>query len=121
MRVLIWVVFLVGAFASRYFFGPQGRFAYYVVVLAAIALFRRQLTIGLTHLASKLGLMKGTIDRMPMSIRLVKAAAMDEAAKPVVAALSAAGFVDAGAWNIFEMPKIRLALWSILPRISWPQ
>jgi hypothetical protein len=35
---------------------------------------------------------------------------MDEAARPVAAALSAAGFVDAGAWNIFEMPKIRLAL-----------
>jgi hypothetical protein len=54
--------------------------------------------------------MKGTIDRMPMSIRLVKAAAIDEAAKPVAGALSAAGFVDAGAWNIFELPKIRLAL-----------
>jgi hypothetical protein len=54
--------------------------------------------------------MKGTIDRMPMSIRLVKTAAIDEAAKPVAAALSAAGFVDAGAWNIFEMPKIHLAL-----------
>ncbi len=110
MRVLIWVVFLGGAFSSRYFLGPQGSFAYYVVVLVAIALFRRQLTIGLTHVASKLGLMKGMIDRMPMSIRLVKAAAIDEAAKPVAAALSAAGFVDAGAWNIFEIPKIRLAL-----------
>ena len=63
------------------------------VMIAAIALFRRQLAIGLTHVVSKLGLMKGTIDRMPMSIRLVKAAAMDEAAKPVAAALSAAGII----------------------------
>jgi hypothetical protein len=110
MRVLIWAVFLAGVLGSGYFFGPQGRSAYFVVVLVAIALFRRQLVIGLTHVASKLGLMKGTIDRMPLSIKLVKAPAIDEAAKPVAAALSTAGFVDAGAWNIFEMPKIRLAL-----------
>jgi len=110
MRVLIWLVLLAGAFASRNFFGGEGRLVYYIVVLVAIALFRRQLVIGFTHVASKLGLMKGTIDRMPMSIRLAKAAAIDEAAKPVAAVLSAAGFADAGAWNIFEMPKIRLAL-----------
>ena len=110
MRVLLWVVFLAGALASQYFFGLQGGSVYFVVVLVAIALFRRQLTVGLTHVVSKLGLMKGTIDRMPMSIRLVKAAAIDEAAKPVATALSAAGFVEAGAWNIFELPKIRLAL-----------
>jgi hypothetical protein len=110
MRALISVAYLAGALASWYFFGPHGRFAYYVLVLVAIALFRKQLAIGLTHVASKFGLMKGMIDRMPMSIRLVKAATIDEAAKPVAAALSAAGFVDAGAWNIFEMPKIRLAL-----------
>ena len=110
MRVLIWVVFLAGVFGSRYFLGSEGSFWYYVVVFAAISLFRKQLAIGLTHVASKLGLMKGMIDRMPVAIRLVKAAAIDEAAKPVAEALSAAGFVDAGAWNIFEIPKIRLAL-----------
>ncbi len=110
MRVLIWAVFLACAFGSRYFFGSQGSFVYFVVVLVAIALFRRQLTIGLTHVVSKLGLMKGAIDRMPTSIRLVKAEVIDEAAKPAAAALSAAGFVDAGAWNIFELPKIRLDL-----------
>jgi hypothetical protein len=110
MRILIWVVFLAGAFGSRYFFASEGSFWYYIVVLVAISLFRRQLAIGLTHVVSKLGLMKGMIDRMPVAIRLVKAAAIDKAAKPVAAALSAAGFVDAGAWNIFEIPKIRLAL-----------
>ena len=110
MKALIWAVFLAGAFASWYFFGMQGRFAYFVVVLVAIALFRRQLAIGLTHVASKLGLMKETIDHMPMSIRLVKAAAADGAAKPVVMELLADGFADAGAWDIYEMPKIRLAL-----------
>ncbi len=110
MRVLIWAVFLGGAFACRYFFGSNGGFAYYLVVLVAIALFRRQLVIGLTHVVSKLGLMKGMIDRMPMSIRLVKAAAIDEPAKPVATVLAASGFIDAGAWNIFELPKIRLAL-----------
>jgi hypothetical protein len=110
MQVSIWAVFLLGAFASWYFFGVEGRLVYFVVVLIAITLFHRQLVIGLTHVASKLGLTKGTIDRMPMSIKLVRAAAIDEAAKPVAAELSASGFVDAGAWDIFEMPKIRLAL-----------
>ncbi len=110
MRVLIWVVFLAFAVGSRYFFGSQGSLLYFVVVFVAIVLFRRQLTIGLTHVVSKLGLMKGTIDRMPMSIRLVKAEAIDEAARPMAAALSRVGFVDAGAWNIFELPKIRLEL-----------
>jgi hypothetical protein len=110
MQVLIWAVFLAGAFGSRYFFGLQGRLWYAVVVFVTIALFRRQLTIGLTHAASKFGLIKRTIDRMPMTIRLERASAPDEAAKPVAAELAAAGFVDAGAWNIPPMPKIRLAL-----------
>jgi hypothetical protein len=110
MQVPIWVVFLLGAFASWYLFGVEGRLVYLVVVLIAITLFRRQLVIGLTHVVSKLRLTRGTIDRMPMSIKLVRAAAIDEAAKPVAAELSASGFVDAGAWDIFEMPKIRLAL-----------
>jgi hypothetical protein len=110
MRTLIWGVFLVGAFASRYFYGLQGRIMYLIAVLVVIALFHRPLAIGLTHVASKLGLMKETIEHMPMSIKLVKTAATTEAAMPVAAALSAAGFVDAGAWDISEMPKIKLAL-----------
>ncbi|HXY53625.1 MAG TPA: hypothetical protein VEM40_03025 [Nitrospirota bacterium] len=110
MRVLIWAVFLAGAFASQYFTGSEGRIAYLIAVLVVITLFRRPLVIGLTRVASKLGFMKETIEQMPMSITLVKAAASDEAAKPVAAALSAAGFVDAGAWDISGMPKIKLAL-----------
>jgi hypothetical protein len=110
MRALIWAVFLAGAFASRYFFGLQGRLVYAVAVVVTILLFHRQLAIGFTHVAAKFGMMKATIDKMPMSIKLVKAAAMDEAAKPVAAELSMAGFSDAGAWDIPPMPKIKLAL-----------
>jgi hypothetical protein len=110
MQVLIWVAFLAGAFASRYFFGLEGKFFYYVLVLLAIALFRKQLVIGLTHVASKFGLMKATIDKMPTAIELVRAAAIDPAAGSTAAELSKAGFTDAGAWLIPPMPKIRLAL-----------
>lgn len=110
MRVLIWGVFLAGAVASRYLFGGQGRLVYAVLVLVTILLFRRQLAIALTHLASKLGLMKATIDKMPASITLARAAAVDETAQPVAAELAAAGFSDAGAWDIPPMPKIKLAL-----------
>ena len=110
MPRLIWLVFLVGAFASRYYFGVQGRIVYAVVIAVTILLFRRPLTIGLTHLASKLGLMKSTIDRMPLTIKLVRATAMDANARQSAAVLSAVGFVDAGAWDIPPMPKIKLAL-----------
>ena len=110
MRLLIWAVFLAGAFVSWYFFGERGSFAYFIAVFLAIMLFRKRISIGLTHVVSKLGLMKGTIDRMPMSIRLVKSESMDKPARPVAAELSAAGFADAGAWDISEMPRIRLAL-----------
>jgi hypothetical protein len=110
MPALIWAVFIAGAIASRYFFGTQGRLAYATVVFVAILLFRRQLTIGLTHLASKFGLMKATIEKMPLSIKLARAGALDEAAKPSAKELSAAGFTDAVAWDIPPMPKIRLAL-----------
>lgn len=110
MPTLIWVVFIAGAFAASYFFGPTGRLVYALVVSVVVLLFRRQLTIMLTHAASKLGLIKATIDKMPSAIHLARAAAMDEAAKPEAADLSAAGFVDAGAWDIPPMPKIKLTL-----------
>ena len=110
MQILIWAVFLAGALASRYFFGLQGRLFYLVLVAVVIALFRRPLAIGLTHVASRLGLVKQTIDRMPMAITLERAAALDELARPSARELAAAGFVDAGAWNIAELPKIRLGL-----------
>lgn len=110
MPTLIWVVFLAGGFAAWYFFGAAGRLVYALTVTVVILLFRRQLTIALTHVASKFGMVKATIDKMPMAIKLARAAAMDEDAKPVAAELTAAGFVDAGAWDIPPMPKIKLAL-----------
>ncbi len=110
MKILIWGIFLAGAYASWYFFGSTGSFVYFIAFLLVINLFRKQVVIGLTHLVSKLGFTKETIDRMPMSINLVKAAAMDDAARPVTSALAASGFVDAGAWDITEMPQIKLAL-----------
>lgn len=110
MPRLIWMVFLLGAFASRYYFGVQGRIVYAVVIAVVILVFRRPLTIGLTHLASKLGLMKATIDKMPLTIRLARAKAIDAGARQSAAELSAVGFVDAGAWDIPPMPKIKLAL-----------
>jgi hypothetical protein len=110
IQVLIWVVYLLGAFASRYFFGLPGRIAYLVIVGALILAFHRQLSIALTHVASKFGMMKATIDKMPMTISLTRAAGMDEAALPVATELAKAGFIHAGAWNIPPMPKIKLAL-----------
>jgi len=109
VRLLIWVVFIAGAIASRYFFGWEGRLVYAGVVLAVLLLFRQQLAIGLTHLTSKFGLMKATIDKMPITIKLARAM-MDDAAKPVAAELAKAGFSDAGTWDIPPMPKIKLAL-----------
>jgi hypothetical protein len=88
----------------------EGRIVYAIVILVVVLLFRRPLTIGLTHLASKLGLMKSTIDKMPLTIRLVRATAMDALARQSAAELSAVGFIDAGAWDIPPMPKIKLAL-----------
>jgi hypothetical protein len=110
MQVLVWTVFLAGALAARYFFGLQGRLFYFVFVLVVLALFRKPLVIGLTHIASKFGLMKSTIDKMPMTIRLVRGTQIDPAAKATAAELSKAGFTDAGDWLIPPMPKIRLTL-----------
>jgi len=110
MQLLIWAVFLAGALAFRYLYGWQGRLWYFLAVLIVIGLFRKPLVIGLTHVAAKFGLMKETIDRMPAAITLERVAAADEAAQPVAAQLASAGFVDAGAWTIRELPKIRLAM-----------
>jgi hypothetical protein len=110
MNVLIWAVFIGGALAARYFFGSQGRLFYLAIVLLVIALFRQQLVVGLTHVASKFGLMKGTIDKMPDSITLNRTRVVDDAAQPVAEELERAGFIDAGAWIIRELPKIRLSL-----------
>ncbi len=110
MRTLMWMVFLLGAVLSWIFLGLAGRIIYFLAVGFAILLFRRQMSIGLTHAASKLGLMRETIDRMPQTITLTRSPAADELAGPAAKALSAVGFVDAGAWSIPGMPKIHLML-----------
>ncbi|HSN00303.1 MAG TPA: hypothetical protein VLS52_04795 [Rudaea sp.] len=110
IQIVVWGVYVLGALASRYFFGWNGRVAYLVIVGALILLFKRQLTLWLTHVASKYGMMKATIDTMPTTIALTRVPAPDAAAQPVVAELARAGFVSAGAWDIPPMPKIKLAL-----------
>jgi hypothetical protein len=110
IQVVIWGVYLLGALASRYFFGWNGRIAYLLLVGVLILLFKRQLTLWLTHVASKFGMMKATIEKMPATIALTRAPAPDAAAQPVAAELAKAGFTTAGAWNIQSMPKIKLAL-----------
>lgn len=110
MPALIWIFFIGTTLLVRWQFGSNGMLAYSVFWVVAIALFRRRLTIALTHLASKWGLTKATIDRMPGQIDLRKARAADPEAVPLLRELSRAGFADAGAWDIVELPRIRLAL-----------
>ena len=110
MRVLIWVVYLCGLVAAFYFGGTTGRWIYLCAVALIIVLFHRPLVLALTRLSSKLGLMRGTIDRMPSAIHLSRADGPTEAARPILAALAGCNFVDAGAWNINELPKIQVSL-----------
>jgi hypothetical protein len=110
MRQLIWIVYLVGLFVCIHFWGTTGRVVFYAGVFLVITLFRRQLVVALTRLSSKLGLITETIDRMPAAIHLSRAREPAEAARPILAALAACKFVDAGAWNINELPKIQVAL-----------
>jgi hypothetical protein len=110
MSQLIWIVFLVGVVVAQLFGGWRGRGIYFVAVLVVILLFRRPLAIALTHVAARLGLMRETIARMPDEIHLVRAAAPEETARPALRLLAASGFDDAGAWNIAELPKIKVAL-----------
>lgn len=108
--MLIWGIFIGGVIAAGYLGGRAGLFLYFVAVLLALALFRRPLVLALTRLASRLGLMRGTIEGMPSAIELTRAPGPAEAARPIVAALAASNFADAGAWNISQMPKIKLSL-----------
>jgi hypothetical protein len=110
IQVLIWGVYLIGALVSRYYFGLPGRIAYLLIVGLIVLAFNKQMSIALTHLMSKLGWMKATIDKMPNTIALTRAAGPEEAALPVAAELTKAGFTHAGAWNIPPMPKIKLTL-----------
>lgn len=110
MRLLIWAIFIAGVVAAGVLGGETGAFTYFLAVLFVIVFFRRPLVLALTRLSSQLGLMRGTIERMPPAIALTRAAGPAEAARPILAALSASNFADAGAWNIAEMPKIQVSL-----------
>lgn len=110
MRLLIWVVFIAGIIAAQLVGGANARWIYYAAVLLVITLFRRSLVLALTGLSSRLGLMRGTIERMPSEIHLVAGAAPADAARPILSALAGRGFVDAGSWGILEMPKIHVDL-----------
>jgi hypothetical protein len=110
MKQLIWIVFLGGAAAVLLLGGPAIRLAYFLAVLIAITVFRRPVVLGLTWLASRLGLMRGTIERMPATIHLTRVTDPADAARPILAALADAKFVDAGFWSIVELPKIHVDL-----------
>jgi hypothetical protein len=110
MRRLIWLVFLAGLVLSRELGGPTAKLGYLVAVVVVIAVFRRSLVLALTRLAARFGMMRETIERMPEAIHLSPAPEPTATARPILGALAACRFVDAGAWNIAELPKIQVAL-----------
>jgi hypothetical protein len=110
VRAAIWAVYIGGLIVVGLLGGRTAMSIYLVTGFLVITLFRRPLVLALTRLASRLGLMRGTIDRMPSAIHLTRAPGPTEAARPILAALTASNFADAGAWNITEMPKIHVAL-----------
>jgi len=110
VRLLIWAVFIAGVIVAGVLGGEAGAFIYFLAVLVVIAFFRRPLVLALTHLSSRLGLMGKTIEAMPSAIVLTRAAGPTDAARPILAALAASNFADAGAWTIAEMPKIQVSL-----------
>ena len=106
----MWAGFISGAIAAWLLGGRAGLFVDFVAVFLAIALYRRPLVLALIRPASRLGLICGTIERMPSMIHLTRAPGPAEVARPILAALAASNFTDAGAWNIAQMPKIQLSL-----------
>jgi hypothetical protein len=110
LQRLIWLVFLGGLVVTRVWGGELGGIIYPLAVLFVIAVFRRPLVLGLTRLASRLGMMKETIQRMPDVIHLSQEREVPKRAQPIHSALSACSFVDAGVWSIAEMPKIQVSL-----------
>jgi hypothetical protein len=110
MRALIWAVYLGGLVLAGLLGGRRAVTIYLVAGFLVIALFRRPLVLALTRLSSRLGLMRGVIDKMPLAIVLTRAPGPTDAARPILAALAVANFADAGAWNIAQMPKIQVAL-----------
>jgi hypothetical protein len=107
---LIWAVFIGGFLAAAALGGQTGALIFFVATFIAITFFRRPLVLALTRLASGLGLMRGTIERMPMTIHLTRAQRPSDAAGPILSALALNNFTDAGAWSIAEMSKIQLSL-----------
>jgi hypothetical protein len=103
------LTFLAGLVAFTVYGGSAGRLIYLAVVLLVIAVFRRPLVVALTHLASKLGMMRKTVETMPDEIHLTRSSSSAQAARQSMA-LAERGFVHAGAWNINEMPKIEVTL-----------
>jgi hypothetical protein len=110
MGRLIWIVFLGGMMVSLFYGGPRGKMIYLVAVGVILAVFRRPLVLGLTHLAAHLGFTRKMIQQMPSAIRLVRAEQPTEAARPILDALAACQFIDAGSYTIEELPKIRVSL-----------
>ena len=90
--------------------GETAAVIFSAVVLVAIVFFRRPLVLALTRLASRLGLMRATIERMPAAIQLTRAPAPVDAARPILAAFAANRFADAGAWDIAQLSRIKVAL-----------
>lgn len=111
MKQLIWVVFLAGLVVCAVMFGRIGALVYLAAMSVVISLFRRQLVLALTHVAVKTGRDAETIAAMPDAIHLTRTPVSTESARPVVAALRECdGLVEAGAWNITEMPRISASL-----------
>src|SRR5262245_34188730 len=110
MQRLIWMVFLGGLVAAGLLGGSETRLLYRVAAAVVLAVVRRPLVLALTKLASRYGMMKETVQRMPDAIRLLRAPSAAPSAQPILTALAACNFVDAGAWHIMELPKIEVSL-----------
>lgn len=110
MNKLIWIVYLIGYCLVLLFGGSTGRLLYLIAVTLVIVLFHRRLVVALTHLSSKLGLIRETIDRMPSAIHLIAVVQPTEAARPLLEGLAACKFIDAGHWDIRELPQIHVSL-----------
>src|ERR1700694_4607606 len=110
MQLIIWIISLGGMVFTVLHWGQAGQFIYFGSVALIIALFRRPLVLALTQVASRFGLMREVIERMPFAIHLAPVQGPTDAARPILNALLACKFVDAGAWKIGEMPKIEVSL-----------
>jgi hypothetical protein len=110
MSLLIWIVCIIGLIVAFYFWGTTGLLMFCAAYFLVIMLYRRPLVLALTRLSAKLGLNRAIINRMPSAIHLSRADESAEDARPILAALATCKFVDAGAWNIDELPGIQVSL-----------